>query len=146
MDLNSLLAQNNMTKYQLAKKTGLTQSRVSSFFSGKTKIESCRFETAYLIAKALNVSMEQLYLCGEDPIKVFDRYKTPSEDEMPVFLKISIGNWYKSMKLQDSGLEDHEWDSVLDELASNINIVEVSGKVDSKFAWWMRRRYLQIGI
>lgn len=142
MTLDSLLAQNNISMYKLAKKTGLAQSTISDLISGKTKIENCRLETAYAVSKAICVTLEQFYLCGKDPVDLFDHYKTPSEDEMPLFLKISIGNWYKSTILNDMGLKDDEWDCVLDELASSINAVENSGLVDEKFAWWLRNRYL----
>ena len=142
MTLDSLLAQCNLSKYQLAKHTRIAYSTILDLFSGKTKIENCRFTTAYKIAKTLNITMEQLYLCAEDPIQIFDQYKTPSEDELPLFLQIAIGNWYKSKAVSASGLDDHEWDAVLDELRSSINIVENCGNVDSKFAWWLRDRYL----
>ena len=142
MTLDSLLAQCNLSKYQLAKQTGIAQSTISDLFSEKTKIENCHFDTAYKIAKTLNITMEQLYLCGEDPLKIFDKHKTPSEDELPLFLRISIGNWYKSKAVRASGFDDHEWDAVLDELSSSINAVENCGAIDSKFAWWLRHRYL----
>ena len=60
MLLNSILAQRNMTKYRLAKITGLPNATISDICSGKARIEKCSGDTLYKIARALNVSMEDL--------------------------------------------------------------------------------------
>lgn len=60
MYLNDLLTQKNISRYRLAKDSGIAQTTVIDICSGKARIEKCSAETLYKIAKALNVSMESL--------------------------------------------------------------------------------------
>lgn len=60
MTINAILAQKNMTKYRLAKEAGLPFATVSDICSGKARIEKCSADTLYKIARALDVSMEEL--------------------------------------------------------------------------------------
>jgi len=60
MNINELLEQKNITKYRLAKMSGVPQTTITDICSGKTKIEKCSADTLYKIAKALDVSMETL--------------------------------------------------------------------------------------
>jgi transcriptional regulator with XRE-family HTH domain len=60
MNINELLKQKSMTKYELSKMSGLPQTTVSDICNGKVKIEKCTGETLYKLAKALNVDMEIL--------------------------------------------------------------------------------------
>ena len=60
MTINALLTQRNMTKYRLAKLTGLPNATISDICSGKARIEKCTADTLYKIAHALEVSMEDL--------------------------------------------------------------------------------------
>lgn len=60
MTLSNLLEERNMTKYRLGKISGVPQATISDICTGKAKIEKCSAETIYKIARALNVSMEEL--------------------------------------------------------------------------------------
>ena len=60
MIINDLLKQNNMTKYRLAKQSGISQTTIIDICNEKVKIEKCSADTLYKISKALNVSMEVL--------------------------------------------------------------------------------------
>ncbi|MCC8163792.1 MAG: helix-turn-helix transcriptional regulator [Lachnospiraceae bacterium] len=60
MYLNELLAERKMSKYRLAKESGVPQTTIVDICSHKARIEKCSAETIYRIAKALNVSMESL--------------------------------------------------------------------------------------
>ena len=60
MRINELLNQKSMTKYRLAKSSGVPQTTVLDICSGKTKIEKCSAETVYKLAKALDVTVEGL--------------------------------------------------------------------------------------
>ena len=60
MTVTAILNQKNMTKYRLAKESGLPHATISDICSGKTQIEKCSGETLYRIAKALSVSIEDL--------------------------------------------------------------------------------------
>ena len=58
--LIELMNSKNMTKYRLSKMTDIPYSTISDLCSGKTKIEKSSAETVYRLAKALEVSMEDL--------------------------------------------------------------------------------------
>lgn len=49
-----------MSRYRLAKESGVPQTTITDICSQKTRIEKCSADTIYKIAKALNVSMESL--------------------------------------------------------------------------------------
>ncbi len=60
MYLNNLLIEKQMSKYRLAKESGIPQTTIADICSGKAHIEKCSADTIYKIAKVLNVSMESL--------------------------------------------------------------------------------------
>ncbi len=60
MYLNDLLAERQISKYRLAKESGIPQTTIVDICSRKTRIEKCSADTIYKIAKVLNVSMESL--------------------------------------------------------------------------------------
>lgn len=60
MYLNDLLNEKKISKYRLAKESGVPQTTIIDICSGKTHIEKCSADTLYKIAKVLNVSMESL--------------------------------------------------------------------------------------
>ncbi len=70
MTINAMLDQQNMTKYRLAKESGIPHATISDICSGKAQIEKCSAETLYKIAKVLSVSIEDL---------IRDRMETPQE-------------------------------------------------------------------
>lgn len=70
MTINAMLDQKNMTKYRLAKESGIPHATISDICSGKAQIEKCSAETLYRIAKVLSVSIEDL---------IRDRMEEPHE-------------------------------------------------------------------
>ena len=60
MYINDLLQEKNMSKYRLAKESGIPQTTIMDICSGKARIEKCSADTIYKIAKILEVSMESL--------------------------------------------------------------------------------------
>lgn len=60
MALNDLMKTKKITKYRLAKESGVPYTTVSDICSGKAQIEKCSSETIYRISKVLNVSMESI--------------------------------------------------------------------------------------
>ena len=60
MNINELLRQKNLTKYQLSKVSGVPFTTISEITTGKSNIKNCTVETLYKLAKALDVSMESL--------------------------------------------------------------------------------------
>ena len=60
MYLNDLLTEKKISKYRLAKESGIPQTTVIDICSRKARIEKCSADTIYKIAKVLGVSMESL--------------------------------------------------------------------------------------
>ena len=60
MSINEILTENGMTKYRLAKLSGVPHATLNDICSGKTRIEKCSGETLYKLAKVLSVPMETL--------------------------------------------------------------------------------------
>ena len=60
MTINAMLDRQSMTKYRLAKESGIPHATISDICSGKAQIEKCSAETLYKIARVLNVSIEDL--------------------------------------------------------------------------------------
>lgn len=60
MYLNDLLNKKKISKYRLAKESGIPKTTIIDLCNGKTRIEKCSANTLYRIAKVLNVSMESL--------------------------------------------------------------------------------------
>ena len=60
MTINEILAENGMTKYRLAKLSGVPHATLNDICNGKTRIEKCSGETLYKLAKVLCVSIETL--------------------------------------------------------------------------------------
>lgn len=60
MYLNDLLTHKKISRYRLAKDSGVAQTTVIDICSGKARIEKCSAETLYKISKVLDVSMESL--------------------------------------------------------------------------------------
>lgn len=60
MYLNRLLQEKKMSKYRLAKESGIPQTTIMDICSGKAHIEKCSADTIYKIAKVLDVTMESL--------------------------------------------------------------------------------------
>lgn len=60
MMIEQLLAHKGMTKYRLAKNTGIPYMTVNDICSGKTKLFNCTAATVRRLSKALDVTMEDL--------------------------------------------------------------------------------------
>ena len=60
MYLNDLLAEKQISKYRLAKESGVPQTTIVDICSRKARIEKCSAATLYKISKVLDVSMESL--------------------------------------------------------------------------------------
>ena len=61
MGVNEILSQRGMTKYKLAKASGVPHTTINDICSGKTRIEKCSAETLFKLSKALGISMDALY-------------------------------------------------------------------------------------
>ena len=60
LGINRIIEEKGITKYRLAKESGVPHATLNDICSGKTNIGKCSAETLYKIAKVLDVSMETL--------------------------------------------------------------------------------------
>ena len=60
MMINEMMERKNITKYRLAKNSGIPYTTINDICSGKAQIEKCSAETIYRISKELGVSMESI--------------------------------------------------------------------------------------
>ena len=58
--INELMENKKITKYRLAKDSGIAYTTINDICSGKAQLEKCSAETIYRISKVLGVSMESL--------------------------------------------------------------------------------------
>ena len=74
MQLNARMAQQNLSIYRLAKTSGVPYATLNDICNGKAKLEKCSAETVYRLARALDVSMEELlapYLTKRSSFELF---------------------------------------------------------------------------
>jgi transcriptional regulator with XRE-family HTH domain len=76
MNINDFLNQKNLTKYKLAKASGVPFTTVSEITTGKTKIKNCTGENLYRLAKALDVTIEDLLADSMEYRQSFDTFKS----------------------------------------------------------------------
>ena len=76
MCINTILKNKNMTKYKLAKKSGVPHTTVLDICSGKTKLSKCTAETVYKLSKALDVQMDMLIAGSVDYRPSFEYFKS----------------------------------------------------------------------
>lgn len=60
MSLNEMLQAKEMTKYQLAKLSGVPKTTILDIFTGKRKIENCTVKTIHSIALVLETTVENI--------------------------------------------------------------------------------------
>ena len=61
MQLAMLLNQQNMSTYQCSQKSNIPYTTLLELVKGKTSIDKCAAETIYRLAKALGLTMDELY-------------------------------------------------------------------------------------
>lgn len=134
MIIDDLLKQARMTKYRLAKQTGIPHATLSDICSGKTKLEKCSAETVYKLAKALGVTME---LLAEGGIRQSERERA-YEYGLPEYLQHDLDAYKDGLKTK-SKLLDCYWG----ELYGSINLAEISeGVITPEHADYLRKKYL----
>jgi transcriptional regulator with XRE-family HTH domain len=60
MMVSELMQQKNMTKYRLAKNSGIPYTTVNDICSGRARLDKCSAETVFKLSRELNISMEAL--------------------------------------------------------------------------------------
>lgn len=133
MLINDLIEQNGLTKYRLAKLSGVPNATLSELCSGKTHIGKCSAETIYKLAKALGVSMESLVEDGSDSER-----ERSYEFGLPEYLQHDLDAYKEGLK-NGSGLLDCLWG----ELYGSINDAEITdGVITHAHADYLRQKYL----
>lgn len=76
MSINDLLQQKKLTKYKLSRISGVPYTTISEITTGKARIKNCTGETLYKLAKALDVTMEDLLADSMEYRQSFETYKS----------------------------------------------------------------------
>lgn len=142
MNLNIIIRQSGMTKYKVAKLSGVPHATLNDLCSGKSRIEKCSAETLYRIAKVLNVSMESLVetviIEKEEMQRIQIVRERSYEYGLPEYLQHDL-DAYKEALRNNSRLLDCFWG----ELYGSINMAEISdGIITPEHADYLRKKYL----
>ena len=142
MNLNIIIRQSGMTKYKVAKLSGVPHATLNDLCSGKSRIEKCSAETLYRIAIVLNVSMESLIetviIEKEEMQRVQIVRERSYEYGLPEYLQHDL-DAYKEALRNNSRLLDCFWG----ELYGSINMAEISdGIITPEHADYLRKKYL----
>lgn len=149
MDLQTYLDTKNITKYRLAKISGVPKTTVIDICSGKSSLQKCSARTVWQLAKALGCTMEDMmtfdtpksdYGC-ETGLPVNQEY---FERGLPPYLQTSIKNMCASWAIEDSGKKDYHWDIAWSELNADINAAEAGQEISPEQAWYLREKYLRM--
>ena len=76
LKVNTVLRDRQMTKYRLAKSSGVSQTTINDICSGKVNIKNCTGETLYRLAKTLSVSVESLLSEAMEHRPAFEIFKS----------------------------------------------------------------------
>lgn len=76
MDINELLHTKNISKYRLSKISGVPFTTISEITTGKSNIKNCTVDTVYKLAKALDITMEDLVADSVEYRQSFETYKS----------------------------------------------------------------------
>lgn len=139
MTINQIISDRGITKYRLAKLSGVPHATLNDICNGKTKIEKCSAETIYKLAQVLMVSMEYLI---ENSIKIREeQYEREHSYEygLPEYLQHDL-DAFKDGLANNSTLIDCLWG----ELYGSINMAEISdGVITHEHAEYLRDKYLR---
>lgn len=146
MDLQTLLEQRNISKYQLSKISGVPKTTIMDICAGRSNIERCSAKTVRQIATALNCTMEELM---ELSAPSYDEAGHPTDRSylecgLPEFLQESIQAMVSAWEKLDRGEEYTLWDCDYCNLQSDINSAEVNQIISPEQAWYLREKYLRM--
>lgn len=139
MNINQILQQKNITKYRLAKESGISNATLSELCAGKTRIEKCSAETLYKLAKSLDISMESLVRDSIKEKELREARERSFEVGLPVYLQHDLDAFKEGQK-NKSSLMDCFWG----ELYGSINIAEINeNAITHEHAEYLRNKYLR---
>ena len=138
MTINAFLAQQNMSRYQLSKSSGIPWATLADICSGKTKLERCNGATLLKLARALHVSIEDLLsLENTESHNGLPSDKFYLEASLPQSLQTAIKE-YNNGIASGSSLLDCLWG----ELYGAINAHQHGGRITKEQADYLRAKYL----
>ena len=141
MNLQSVLNKRNISMYHLSKISGVPKTTVIDICAGRSSLEKCSAKTVFLLAKALNCTMEELlepdYDMNGKPVD-----NSYLECNLPVFLADSLSMFKDALEKQQNGEAVTLMDCYYCELQSDINSAEVNNIISSEQAWFLREKYL----
>lgn len=138
MSINEILAESGMTKYRLAKLSGVLYTTLNDICSGKTRIEKCSGEALYKLAKALSVSMESLMESAMTEQTAESSIERSYEYGLPDYLQKDLDAYKEALKNGSTFL-----DCLWGELYGSINAVEISnGVITPAHADYLRQKFL----
>lgn len=138
MTVNEILIEKGMTKYRLAKLSGIPNATLSELCSGKTNIKKCTADTVYKIAKVLEVPMESL-LEESKKESVRNEYEKSYEYGLPGYLQHDLDAFKEGLK-NNSSLMDCLWC----ELYGSINSALIDDNaITEEHAEYLRNKYLR---
>lgn len=138
MNLQNVLNEKGISRYYLSKISGVAYTTITDVCTGKSSIERCSAKTVFMLAKALNCSMEQLLQSDESNSKDY------LECGLPEYLNVSIRKMKKAWEKKESGEKYLRWDCDFCDLQTDINCAETDGEISSEQAWYLREKYLKI--
>jgi len=145
MDLQTLLDQRGISKYQLSKTSGIPKTTIMDICAGRSSIERCSAKTVRQLAEALNCTMEEVMMLSSP----YDESGLPKDRSylecgLPEFLQESIQAMVRAWEKLDRGEEYTLWDCDYCSLQSDINSMEVNQVISPEQAWYLREKYLRM--
>ena len=138
MSINAIINQKGITKYRLAKESGVPHATLNDICSGKTRIEKCSAETIYKLAHTLGVTMENLIESSLAIKKAETERECSYEYGLPEYLQYDLDTYKEALKT-GSTLLDCLWG----ELYGSINIAEINeDAITHEHAEYLRNKYL----
>ena len=142
MSINEIIVQSGMTKYRIAKLSGIPHATLNDLCTGKTRIEKCSGETLYRLSKALQISIELLLESAMEQklqLEKMQMLKIQSyEFGLPDYLQKDLDAFKAGLKT-NSTLLDCLWS----ELYGSINIAEINeGVITPEHADYLRQKFL----
>ena len=142
MRINEIIVQSGITKYRLAKISGVPHATLNDLCSGKSQIEKCSGETLYRLAKALKLSIEMLLESAMEQKIEYERVQQLRERSyefgLPKYLQQDLDAFKEGLRTKSS-LIDCLWS----ELYSSINIAEINeGSITQEHANYLRSKFL----
>ena len=76
MNVSNIINEKHLSKYRVAKNSGIPYMTLNDICNGKTRLDKCSADTVYKLAKELGVTMEELLEPIMAPRPSFDLFKS----------------------------------------------------------------------